>query len=61
MAKKIAVQMKNRIFSDEHLTSIVAFLQEFRSAWVACEIHNGAVMWMFKNVLTDLAETAVKV
>lgn len=40
--------------------SVVSFLQEFRSACDAFEIHEGAVLWLFKQFLINSDEEAMK-
>lgn len=55
MAKKIAVEMKDRIFSGKEQMSKIAFLQEFKSAWNACGIHKSAAIWLLKQYLVDPA------
>lgn len=60
MTEKTAVHMKNRTFSGENLMSIMAFLQELKRAYDACNIHGGAAMWVFKQFLASPAEAALK-
>lgn len=52
MAKKVAVQMKDRTFSAKDPLSVVAFLQRFKSACDADGIHEGAARWLIKQFLT---------
>lgn len=59
MAKKIAVLMKNRTFSGRDPMSVIGFLQEIKSSFDACEIHESTVMWLFKQVLAVPAGAAV--
>lgn len=60
LAKKIAVQMKDRIFSGKYLMSVVAFLQEFESACDARGIHEGDTVWLFKQFITGPSNAPVK-
>lgn len=41
MTKKTAVQMKDRTVSAKDPVSIIAFLQNFKAACNACNIHEG--------------------
>lgn len=60
MSKKIAVEMKNRICSGKDMVLVIAFLQELKEAWEACEIHEGTATWLSKKDPTGLAKAVVK-
>lgn len=55
MTKKTAVQMKDRTFSSKDRASIIAFMQDVKSAFDACNIHEIAVMWFCKHYLISPA------
>lgn len=60
MAKRIVVQIKNRMISRKNPMSVIAFLYDFKSACKACRIHDGEEMWLYKQYRTGPVETAVK-
>lgn len=60
MTKKVSVQIKDRKFTEKEPLGIISFLQDFKSACDACNIHEGAAMCIFKTFLTGSAEVAVK-
>lgn len=60
MAKKTAIQMKDRMFSGKNSRSVIAFIQDFKYACDACKMYEGATVWLFKQFSTGLAEAAVK-
>lgn len=60
MAMKIAVQMKESIFSVKNQMSVIVFLQEFMSASDACGILKGAAMWLFEQFLTGTSQAVVR-
>lgn len=60
MAKKTAVPMKNSTFSEKGQTSVIAFLQEFRSERDACGIYKNADRLQFRHYIAGWPEAAVK-
>lgn len=39
---------------------MIAFLQDFEAACDACNIHDGAKMWLFKNYVTGSVDAIIK-
>lgn len=59
IAKKIAVQMKERNFSGKGPMWVIVFLQKFKSACDAREIRKGGTLSLFKKFLIGSTEAAV--
>lgn len=60
IAKKIPAQMKDSTFSEKELKFVSDLLQEFKLAYDARKIHEGATMWLLEQYLTEPAEAVVK-
>lgn len=56
MARKTAVQMKNGTISGKDHMSVIAFLQGFNSAFDACGIKDGTVIWLFTYYVNEPAD-----
>lgn len=52
--------MTNRFISGKDSLSVTAFLQEFKYAYDACIVHEGTVLRLLKQFLTDPVEVVVK-
>lgn len=52
--------MKNRIINGKEPVTIIAFLQDFKAPCNACNIHESAAMWPFKNYLSVPVESVIK-
>lgn len=59
MTKKTAVPMRNRTFNGKEPLSIVAFLQNFKAACDARNVHEGAAMWLFEHYLNRPVESVI--
>lgn len=59
MAKRIAVQLKDRTFSRKSTVSVIAVLQQSKSACNAYRIHEGTEMCMLKYFPTGPARATV--
>lgn len=55
MAKRIAVQMTDRTFSEQELRSVITFLQKFKSPCNEWRIHKDAAMGLLKQYISDTA------
>lgn len=60
MAKNAAAQMKDLTFSGKCQVSIIAFLQDNRTACDACNMQEGPAMWLFNPYLAGPIESVVK-
>lgn len=60
LTKKTAVQMKGRTLSGTASISIIAFLQDFKSACDTCNRHEVAAMWLLEKLLTGPVEPTLK-
>lgn len=47
LLKNIRVQMRNLIFNGRDLISILSFLEKFKFAYEAKDVHESAAMWLF--------------
>lgn len=52
--------MNGRAFSWKEPMSVSTLLQEFKSAFDGCRIHEGPAMWLFNLLLTGPEELAAK-
>lgn len=60
MAKKIAVQMKDRTFPGKDPSLVIAFYNEFKSLSDECGVPEDVAKRLFKQCLADPAKAAVK-
>lgn len=52
--------MKDDAFSGKDPMLVFGFLQEIKSAYDACKIHEDAAMWLFKLLYRNPARVVVK-
>lgn len=60
MTKTTAVQMESQTFPGNGPMSIIVFSQDFNGAFVACNIHKCAGMWLLKHYLNSSVESVIK-
>lgn len=60
MTRKTAVQMKHRTFSGKGPVPIFDFVLDCKAVCDACNIYDGAAMWLLKHCLTHPVEAVIK-
>lgn len=60
MTKTVPVEMKDRMVDGRDPVSIITFLQDLKAMCDACNVHEGAVLWLFKYFLSSPVKSVTK-
>lgn len=58
--ERVAVQIKDQAFSGEEFILVIIFLTEFNLAYNTFPVHEGAAVWLCRELMNVLAFATIK-